>query len=302
MKHILCIDVGGTNIKIGVFTFEKKLIKKYMIPTIIEKGENKKFVINQLITLIKDEMNFYDLESVGIGMPGPVNNGVLLGAHNLNLNKINLLNNLKEEFPNLKIKIINDANAACLGEAKRGSGISYNNIVLLTIGTGIGCGIFLNNNIVEGSWGSAGEAGHMCVEVNGKLCGCGKSGCLEKYASCDAIISTASDIYSKYNISVNDLSCEQIFSEYEKGFAPAIETVKKTIYYLAMGIGNIINVINPDAVIIGGGLSNAGEMLLNPVKYYLHEFTFYTVKKTPILIAKLKNDAAIYGLSELNYD
>lgn len=302
MKLPLSIDVGGTSIKVGLFDNNGKLLKKYSVPTIITKGNDDRNVINQIIDIIYKEKDENDILSVGIGMPGPVVDGVVLGAHNLHLNEINLQNIIKAEFPDLYIKVLNDANAACLGEAKFGSGFGYKNIVLITIGTGIGCGIMINNKIIEGKSGSTGEIGHICVEKDGLLCKCGKTGCLEKYASASAISNLATRRYNEYGKSVEKVTCEEVFKDYERGFNPAIQAVNEACYYLSIGIGNIINILNPDVIIIGGGVSEAKESLLEPIKFYLKEFTFYGTKETLVLTAKLHNDAALYGLSEIGND
>lgn len=302
MKLPLSIDVGGTSIKVGLFDNNGKLLKKYSVPTIIAKGNDDRNVINQIIDIIYKEKDENDILSVGIGMPGPVIDGVVLGAHNLHLNEINLQNIIKAEFPDLYIKVLNDANAACLGEAKFGSGFGYKNIVLITIGTGIGCGIMINNKIIEGKSGSTGELGHICVEKDGLLCKCGKTGCLEKYASASAISNLATRRYNEYGKSVEKVTCEEVFKDYERGFNPAIQAVNEACYYLAIGIGNIINILNPDVIIIGGGVSEAKELLLEPIKFYLKEFTFYGTKETLVVTAKLYNDAALYGLSEIGND
>ena len=302
MKLPLSIDVGGTSIKVGLFDNNGKLLKKYFVPTIITKGNDDRNVINQIIDIIYKEKDENDILSVGIGMPGPVVDGVVLGAHNLHLNEINLQNIIKAEFPDLYIKVLNDANAACLGEAKFGSGFGYKNIVLITIGTGIGCGIMINNKIIEGKSGSTGEIGHICVEKDGLLCKCGKTGCLEKYASASAISNLATRRYNEYGKSVEKVTCEEVFKDYERGFNPAIQAVNEACYYLSIGIGNIINILNPDVIIIGGGVSEAKESLLEPIKFYLKEFTFYGTKETLVLTAKLHNDAALYGLSEIGND
>ena len=302
MKLPLSIDVGGTSIKVGLFDNNGKLLKKYSVPTIITKGNDDRNVINQIIDIIYKEKDENDILSVGIGMPGPVVDGIVLGAHNLHLNEINLQNIIKTEFPDLYIKVLNDANAACLGEAKFGSGFGYKNIVLITIGTGIGCGIMINNKIIEGKSGSTGELGHICVEKDGLLCKCGKTGCLEKYASASAISNLATRRYNEYGKSVEKVTCEEVFKDYERGFNPAIQAVNEACYYLAIGIGNIINILNPDIIIIGGGVSEAKELLLEPIKFYLKEFTFYGTKETLVVTAKLYNDAALYGLSEIGND
>lgn len=302
MKLPLSIDVGGTSIKVGLFDNNGKLLKKYSVPTIITKGNDDRNVINQIIDIIYKEKDENDILSVGIGMPGPVIDGVVLGAHNLHLNEINLQNIIKAEFSDLYIKVLNDANAACLGEAKFGSGFGYKNIVLITIGTGIGCGIMINNKIIEGKSGSTGEIGHICVEKDGLLCKCGKTGCLEKYASASAISNLATRRYNEYGKSVEKVTCEEVFKDYERGFNPAIQAVNEACYYLAIGIGNIINILNPDVIIIGGGVSEAKELLLEPIKFYLKEFTFYGTKETLVVTAKLHNDAALYGLSEIGND
>ena len=299
MKYKISLDVGGTSIKIGVFNYRGKLIKKYNVKTNISLND-KKSVLNQIIEIIKKEFEQFDISHIGIGVPGPVSNGVLLGAYNLHMNKVNLLHLIKHEFPECTVTIMNDANAACLGEVRRGSGIGYKNVCLVTIGTGIGCVVVIDGKVLEGVNGAAGELGHICVEHhNGVLCKCGKMGCLEKYASASAIKSYAKELYEKYNIVDHKYEVISLFEDYLLGFKPSIEVINRSLYYLAIGLSTIANIVNPELIILGGGVSKAENVVLETVKFYFKQFVFKNSANTPIVIAKLHNDAGIYGLSEI---
>lgn len=299
MKFNISLDVGGTSIKVGVFDYQGNLIKKYDVKTNVSIKDEKS-VLKQIIEIINKEKNQYVLSHIGIGVPGPVSNGVLLGAYNLHMNKVNLLHLIRQEFPDLNVTVMNDANAACLGEVKYGSGKGYKNVCLVTIGTGIGCGVVVNGKVIEGVSGAAGELGHICVEHdNGLLCKCGKTGCLEKYASASAIRSYGKYLYNKYNITDHKYEVKNMFEDYLDGFKPSIEVINRSLYYLAIGLSNIANIINPDVIILGGGVSKAEEVVLQTVKFYFKQFVFKDSGNTPIVIAKLHNDAGIYGLSEI---
>ena len=289
MSVTVGIDIGGTNIKIGIFE-NSNLIKKYSIKTITDTKES---VIKQIIGELYNIKKEYNFLKVGVGVPGPVVNGVVLGAQNINwFEKIDLKTILEEEFNNIEVFICNDANAAALGEFRFGSGSGYNSIVFVTLGTGIGGGIILNNQLIEGATGSAGEIGHLCIEsINKRTCTCGLSGCFEQYASATGIIKTGEEIIGK------TLDCKEIFDLALTGDLKAKEVIEKTIDYLSTGLALICNTINPEAVIIGGGVSAGLAPYIEKIKEEFNKKAFYSVRNTEIKLAVMLNDAGIYGVS-----
>lgn len=289
MNITIGIDVGGTNIKIGIFN-NNELIKKYFVKTNIESSSS---VINQLIDELNKIRKEYDFVKVGLGIPGPVVNGVVLGAQNINwFEKVELKKMLEEEFSGIKIEVYNDANAAALGEFRFGSGKNYKSIVFITLGTGIGGGIILDDKLIEGATGSCGEIGHLCIESNKKRkCTCGLNGCFEQYASATGIIKTGEEILGK------KIECKEIFEMALSGDLKAKKVIDRTIDYLSTGLALICNTINPEAVIIGGGVSAGLKPYIEKIKDEFNKKAFYSVRNTEIRLAELFNDAGIYGVS-----
>lgn len=297
MKVIFGIDVGGTNIKIGKFQ-EEGIIDKYSVKTIV--SQDYKDLINQITSEISSHLGDDELVGIGIGIPGPVVNGVVLGAQNIKWEKVNLKEILSTIYPNVWIEVMNDANAATIGEWYFGTGTQKPNAVLITLGTGVGGGIIVNNKLLEGKDGSAGEIGHIKIfPFKGRDCSCGLYGCLEQYTSATGIARTARGMMRKRNTSLKKyyrrLNSKIVFDEAEKGDEVALEVTLKSAYYLAIGIVNICNVFNPDVVILGGGVSKAGPFFLDKVRNNFKDLAFFSLKDTPILSASLFNDAGIYG-------
>lgn len=289
MSITIGIDVGGTNIKIGIFK-NNQLINKYFIET---KKETSVSVIEQIIEELNKIKKEYDFVKVGLGLPGPVVNGVVLGAQNINwFEKVELKKIIEEKFQGVEIEVYNDANAAALGEFRFGSGKEYNSIVFVTLGTGIGGGIILNGQLIEGATGSAGEIGHLCIDsLNKRSCTCGLSGCFEQYASATGISKTGEEIIGR------KLQCKDIFELALKGDLKAKEVIEKTIDYLSTGLALICNTINPEAVIIGGGVSSGLSPYIEQIKQKFNKKAFYSVRNTEIKLAVMLNDAGIYGVS-----
>lgn len=296
MKVIYGVDVGGTFIKIGKFSLDG-LINKYSIKTII--SEDYHAIINQISNLIDETIEKDELVGIGIAIPGPCVEGVVLGCHNIKWGKVYLKEELEKKYPEVLIAVLNDANSACLGEWKYSDYSNYSNLVLITLGTGVGGGIVINNKLIEGIDGSTGELGHIrLIPFNGRKCTCGLEGCLESYTSIRGIVQTALEYKEGKLTTLNNydtLTSKIIFDEAKNGDACSQKVVDTTCYFLAMGISNISNILNPDCVIIGGGVSLAGDYLLERVKYYFDKLVFYSIKSTKITLAKLHNDAGIYG-------
>ena len=302
MKVIFGIDVGGTSIKFGKFSLDMDkgldaVIEKFTAKTMVD--ENPDVLIDQIYNEVYDHLNKYELVGIGIGIPGPVVNGYVLGAQNIKWETVNLKEKLNIKFPNIPISILNDANAATLGEWYFGYNHKKSNAILITLGTGVGGGIILNGKLVEGSTGSAGEVGHIKIyPFNGRECSCGLAGCLEQYASATGIVKTARSIM-RHKMStlskIKYLSAKTVFDEAKAGDEVAKEVVERTAYYLSIGLASICNTINPDVVIIGGGVSRAGDYFINKVRAYFEDLAFFSVKFTEIVTATLFNDAGIYG-------
>ena len=302
MKVIFGVDVGGTNIKLGKFNLESNdlnncVIEKYMVKTEID--ENPNVLVDQIYNEIMSHLGDDELVGLGVGIPGPVVNGTVLGAQNIKWEIVNLEELLKNKFPNILIKILNDANAATLGEWYYGYNHKKSNAILITLGTGVGGGIILNGHLIEGATGSAGEIGHIKIfPFNGRPCSCGLVGCLEQYASATGIVKTARGLMKNKMTTLSKikfLNAKVIFDEAKAGDEVAKEVAERTAYYLSVGLASICNTINPDVVIIGGGVSKAGEYFLKKVRAYFEDLAFFSVKNTEIVLATLLNDAGIYG-------
>ena len=302
MKVIFGVDVGGTNIKLGKFNLESNdlnncVIEKYMVKT--EVDENPNVLVDQIYNEIMSHLGDDELIGLGVGIPGPVVNGTVLGAQNIKWEVVNLEELLKNKFPNILIKILNDANAATLGEWYYGYNHKKSNAILITLGTGVGGGIILNGHLIEGATGSAGEIGHIKIfPFNGRPCSCGLVGCLEQYASATGIVKTARGLMKNKMTTLSKikfLNAKVIFDEAKAGDEVAKEVAERTAYYLSVGLASICNTINPDVVIIGGGVSKAGEYFLKKVRAYFEDLAFFSVKNTEIVLATLLNDAGIYG-------
>lgn len=295
MDVIFGIDVGGTNIKFG--KFYSNSVEKFMVATMISDDEN--VIIEQICDEISNHLNGDNLIGIGIGIPGPVVNGVVLGAQNIKWKKVSLKEKILKRFPDIKVEILNDANSATIGEWYFGSGDKLNSAVFITLGTGVGGGIIINGKLVEGSTGSCGEVGHIKIfPSQGRECTCGLNGCLEQYTSATGIVKTAKELSINRKTVLNehkDYSCKDIFNYAMEEDEVALEVVDRTAYYLGIGLANIANTINPDIIMIGGGVSKAGDFLIDKVRKYFKELAFYSVRETKIVLATLSNDAGIYG-------
>ena len=303
MKCIFAIDVGGTNIKFGKFV-DDVLVESFQHKTHSNPDDPINSIVYQIVNTIVDNLGDMELAGVGIGVPGPVVDGVVKGAQNIYWEEVYLEDSLKEAFKekgfeDLKIKLLNDANAATLGEWYYGKGEQTPNMVFVTLGTGIGSGIIINGKLFEGYTGSAGEVGHIKIfPFDGRPCSCGLSGCLEQYASATGITKTAYGMIKNGDTVLKNkkhLNCKEIFDAAYAGDKIANDIVVKSAYYLAIGLANIANTLNPNKIILGGGVSKAGDILLDNVKKYFNDFAFYSITNTEIELASLQNEAGIYG-------
>ncbi len=308
-KYCFGIDVGGTTVKIGLFENEV-LTDKWEIKTRTENfGEN---ILSDICDAVQNKVaekgiSLDDIEGLGIGLPGPVlDDGTVLQCVNLGWGTFNVAEKLSEMFYNVKVKAGNDANVAALGEAWKGGGKDYDDIVMITLGTGVGGGVVLGGKIVTGYNGGAGEIGHIHVEDSEtERCGCGRTGCLEQYASATGVVRLAKRYMDKNGTETgmrkfgDDITAKDVFDLAKEGDEGAEAVVKQMATYLGESMSAIASVINPQAFIIGGGVSKAGSYLIDAIKVIYRESCFAACGDAAVHLAELGNDAGMYGAAAL---
>lgn len=311
MKYCFGIDVGGTTVKLGLFDTEGTVIDKWEIKTRTENGGVN--VLPDIAEAVKAKMeekgiSTADVEGAGIGVPGPVtSDGYVNKAVNLGWNeKFNVEEKLSALLE-LPVKAGNDANVAALGEMWKGGGLGYKNLVMVTLGTGVGGGVILNGNILTGVNGAGGEIGHICVNYNEEdKCGCGKTGCLEQYASATGIVRLAKKKLAnetrKTMLNAEFISAKKIWDAVKEQDEVAMEIAEEFGAYLGHAIANFTVVLDPDVVVIGGGVSRAGMILIDYIQKYYDEKAFFSNKNLKFVLAELGNDAGIYGAAKLAID
>lgn len=302
------VDLGGTTVKMGLFTVEGALLSDWEITT--RKDNNGAYILDDIAASIKEKIESESIDSadvvgIGIGVPGPVTpTGVVKGCVNLGWGDTPVEESLKDKT-GFMVKAGNDANVAALGELWQGGGKGYDSLVMVTLGTGVGGGIVIDGKIVTGTHGAAGELGHMGVVYDETdYCNCGKKGCLEQVASATGIVKVtkrllAADERESSLRSIEELTAKDVFDEAKKGDALALEAVDKLGEYLGIALGHLACVVDPDVFIIGGGVSKAGDFLINAIEKFYVEKAFVQCRKTPIKLATLGNSAGIYGAAKL---
>ena len=306
---LIGIDLGGTTTKMGLFSQNGELLNKWEIPTDI--SNNGRQIVPAIANSIEAKLNELHIKKnqvigVGVGAPGSVHveTGFIFEAVNLGWKQFPLKAELEKSlgFP---AAIDNDANCAALGEMWQGAGKGSKELVCVTLGTGVGGGIITNGQIVHGIKGAGGEIGHMTmVPENGLSCNCGKTGCLETVASATGIVRLARQLLSDFTgetlLIKADLSAKDVFEAAENGDILAKQVVEKVAFYLGLALSHLGNTLNPEKIVIGGGVSRAGNTLLEPVNQYFRSFTFPTVQEsTSLRLATLGNEAGIYGAAWL---
>ncbi len=310
---IFSIDLGGTTVKLAIIKTDGEIIEKWEIPT--NKKENGKWIVDDIYSSFMSKIKQSGLvknqfTGVGMGAPGPfLPDGTLIRAVNIGLENYPLKQILEETF-SLPAFVENDANCAALGEMWQGAGKGLKNLICITLGTGVGGGIIANGRLISGITGGAGEIGHITVRPNdGYVCNCGKTGCLETVASATGIVRTAEEYVSRtqepsslnllYEEKNGKITAKDVF-DLLPGDKGAEKIVDRTAYYLGSALGTLSTLLNPEAIVIGGGVSRAGDKLLTPVKKYYEKFAFPPTRHdTKIIPAKLGNDAGVFGAAYL---
>ncbi|MHB8170239.1 MAG: ROK family protein [Thermincolia bacterium] len=298
--HIIGMDLGGTNIKAALLDQQGNILAKKEIPTQADQGSEA--VIDRMVGLAKGlHPQGGSVLGVGIGIPGVLDysNGKVIFAPNIHWRDV-AVKALMEEKLGLPVYLDNDANAAALGEKWCGAARGGQNVVVVTIGTGIGGGVIVNGRIYRGSGGSAGEIGHTVVMENGPQCNCGKKGCLETLTAAPAIVRMAGEAVgagkSPLLAGLTTIEAKDVFAAASKGDLGALEVVEKAAYYLGMSIANVVNLLNPELVVVGGGVARAGEMLFKPLRKRVREWALEVPAETAQVIpAQLGNDAGSVG-------
>ncbi len=299
-KRLAAFDIGGTSIKMAFLTTEGDIIRKWSIPT--DRSEAGVKIVQDIARsfykeLEADGLTTVDVLAAGVGAPGPADpeQGTISGAVNIGWPNGYPLKKLLEEAIELPVFIENDANCAALGEMWRGAGSGTGDVVCVTLGTGVGGGVVSRGMIITGVNGSAGEIGHITVvPENGFLCNCGKKGCLETVASATGIV----NLYKAEGKEAPD--ARTVFEFAAAGDEAAKRVIDRCAFYLGLAIGNIANTVNPAKVVVGGGVSEAGEALLLPLEQYVKQFTFpRAMDVLSIEKAQLGNDAGVIGAAYL---
>ena len=296
------IDIGGTTIKGGLIDNKGSIIHKKTLPTLQWRVPMEIIKdVAKIINYLSDKAD-ENIQVVGVGVPGVISqtNDFIEKCANINLEKIPLKDKL-ESLTNETIFVDNDANVATIAEYEVGALKNYNSGILLTLGTGIGGGIVVDNKVIRGSHGAGAEVGHMVVGDNFYTCNCGRNGCLETFASATGINKYAKKLLneSKEKSNLRDyesLSAKIVFDEAKNNDKLALKVVDRMSHYLAVGIVNLINLLDPQGIAIGGGVSHAGEFLINKINEHIEKQLYSDhLDIAEIILAKLGNDAGIIG-------
>ena len=308
------VDLGGTNIVAGIVDENNKIVAKAGTPTNIPRPAGEIFDDIAKVSkeaLEKAGLTMDDIISVGVGTPGSVNKetGYIDFANNLEFNKVPAKEMLEERLGKV-VYLDNDANCAALGEAIAGAGHGVKNFVAITLGTGVGSGIIVDGKLVVGMNYAAGEMGHHVIVYDGEQCNCGRRGCWEKYASATALIAQTKDAM-KHNhdskmwdlvANIDAVNGRTSFDAMRMGDETAKKVVDKYVDYVACGLINIVNALQPDMICLGGGIANEGENLLEPLRKIIarERYSIYAKKQTLIVKAELGNDAGVIGAALLD--
>jgi len=316
-KYIIGIDIGGTTIKAGITDLEGKILSEKKVITSKAGAEH---VVESIKTVISElmfdvEASRDDVMGIGVGVPGPTNTdtGIVFSCANIPGFEQYPLQKRLEEETKMTVRIGNDVNCGTMGEAWLGSGIGYKNILGIFLGTGIGGGIIIDGKLVSGANGAAAEVGHMKIkssgELYGKLCGCGQYGCWEAYCSSVALerearmrmeVNNSTMLWDVCGGDITKVTAKDIFECAKQGDKFALLLVDYELNYLAKGIANIANILNPEIIIIGGGMSLAGDILFDGLRDRMQKYTMAAIyENLKIIPSKLGNESGIVGACAL---
>ena len=299
---ILAADVGGTNIRTALLDTEGEILRGLKRPTLAHKG--KEALIKRLVQMFRDTLkesgaDIRKVRGIGVGFPGPldVKRGIVFNPPNLKGWQEVFLKDILEQEMDRPVALENDANAAALGEYWRGAGRGTGSLVCLTLGTGVGGGVVLEGRVWHGAKGIAGEIGHMTLVKNGRKCGCGNRGCLETYGSASGIITTMKGLLERHRIKPKEtITLERIGKWARAGDSLAQRAIKETGLSLGIGIANVANLLNPEMIVLSGGITNLGEYLFGPLREEVKKRALpKAVEGLKIVRAELGDNAGVIG-------
>ena len=311
MRYGFGVDLGGTTVKIAYFNEQGDLLTKWEIPT--RKEQNGSLILPDIAAAIEEFINRENISrdtllGIGIGVPGPVSHeGVVNKCVNLGWGVFNISQELSC-LTGLPVKAGNDATVAALGECWMGGGKGCRNMVFATLGTGVGGGIVVEGQVLHGAHGAGAEIGHMVINrEETEPCGCGKKGCVEQYCSATGVVRLAKQYLAANSIPCvlrekTDFSCKDVFDAGNAGDPGALEILDQVYRYLGEFLANVADVVNPEIIVLGGGVSKAGQPLLDGAKKYFNEYVFHAAKNARFALAVLGNDAGAYGAFKLILD
>lgn len=306
-KYCFGVDVGGTTIKMGLFDVDGNVLDKWEIVTRTENGGVN--VLPDIAKAVEDKMAEKsivkeEVAGVGVGVPGPVDSkGIVHRCVNLGWDEFNV-NDKLGELVGMPVMAGNDANVAALGEMWKGGGQGHSDLVVVTLGTGVGGGIIINGKMLTGANGAGGEIGHIHVQDGEpEECGCGNKGCLEQYASATGIVRIAKRVLANTQqetvLNADSVTAKDVWDAVKAGDAVAIQVAEQFGKYLGEGLAAIAGVVNPEAFVIGGGVSKAGDILLSYVEKNYKPVVFHGSRDVKFTLATLGNDAGIFGAAKL---
>lgn len=302
-QYYIGVDVGGTSVKLGLFDEEGDLLGKTSVPTpSLACGEGHAAVvggIEQLMAGVQQPMLF--VRGIGLAVPCPVPaSGVITMAANIEIDAPALKEALEVRCPHALVRYVNDANAAAMGEVWRGSAQGHRSMVMVTIGTGLGGGVVVNGDVIDGAFGAGGEIGHICVNpAEERACGCGLHGCLEQYASASGVVSNYLRVCEERGVEPVELvgpsDSRSVFDAARVGDETALAAIDVAMDYLSLGLQIISAVVDPEVYVLGGGASASADMFLDSLRAKYETRAFPASRATAIEVASLGNDAGIFG-------
>ena len=313
-EYAFGIDLGGTTAKVGLFTTAGALLEKWEVPT--DTSNAGEHILGNLAKAVKDKMQengitAEQVEGVGVGVPGPVLDSRIVPIVCANLGgwgERNVSIQLSGLLDGMKVLVGNDANVAALGEFWKGGGQGCDNMVFVTLGTGVGGGIVVEGKLLHGAHGSGAEIGHLVLNRDETVpCNCGKRGCVEQYCSATGIVRLAkrhldsTDAPSSLR-TLKNLTCKDIFDAGKAGDKEALIILDRYYAYMGEFLGDVCTTVDPEVVVIGGGVSKAGQVLIDGILPYFHKYVFHAASGARFTLASLGNDAGAYGAFKLALD
>ena len=307
MKYCFGVDLGGTTVKMGLFHVDGQLLQKWEIPTRTENAGEA--ILSDIAAAIlgqleEQQIDKADVHGIGSGIPAAVkDDGIVKKTSNLGWDYKEVKREL-EEYTGLPVRTGNDANVAALGEMWKGGGAGHKNLVMVTLGTGVGGGVIIDGRILVGVSGAGAEIGHLTVnEAETQECGCGRKGCLEQYASATGIVRMAKKVLAQNTketvLCAENVTAKDVFDAVKAGDLVAMEIAEDFGKYLGYALANLAVVVDPGVFVIGGGVSKAGQVLLQYIEKYYQERALWENAKVKFVLAELGNDAGIYGAAKL---